>query len=52
MRIPAKLFHPTEPDLRQVHLIQAELFDELAQDGFDIRPGDLGKTSPPAASTS
>ncbi|MCC9176794.1 MOSC domain-containing protein [Arthrobacter sp. zg-Y750] len=38
-----KRFHPTEPNLRQVHLIQAELFDELAQDGFEVRPGDLGE---------
>lgn len=34
---------PTQPNLRQVHLIQAELFDELAGRGFDIRPGDLGE---------
>ena len=38
-----KRFHPTEPNLRQVHLIQAELFDELEQDGFQVRPGDLGE---------
>lgn len=34
---------PTQPNLRQVHLIHAELFDELAQKGFVIRPGDLGE---------
>ena len=34
---------PTAPNLRQVHLIQAELFDELAEKGFDLRPGDLGE---------
>lgn len=34
---------PTVPNLRQVHLIQAELFDELAGRGFDLRPGDLGE---------
>ena len=34
---------PTQPNLRQVHLIHAELFDELAARGFDIRPGDLGE---------
>ena len=33
---------PAAPNLRQVHLIQAELFDELAEKGFDLRPGDLG----------
>ena len=38
-----KKSHPTEPNLRQVHLIQAELFDELEQDGFQVRPGDLGE---------
>jgi len=34
---------PNQPNLRQVHLIHAELFDELAGRGFDIRPGDLGE---------
>lgn len=34
---------PTAPNLRQVHLIQAELFDESAEKGFDLRPGDLGE---------
>ena len=34
---------PTRPNLRQVHLIQAELFDELHQRGFEVRPGDLGE---------
>ncbi|MCQ1948759.1 MOSC domain-containing protein [Arthrobacter sp. zg-Y859] len=38
-----KRFHPTEPNLRQVHLIHAELFEELAQDGFEVGPGDLGE---------
>lgn len=36
-------FNPTLPNLRQVHLIQAELFDELAAKGFDLNPGDLGE---------
>lgn len=31
------------PNLRQVHLIHAELFDELAEQGFAIAPGDLGE---------
>ncbi|MEH3098901.1 MOSC domain-containing protein [Sphingomonas adhaesiva] len=34
---------PTQPNLRQVHLIHAELLDELADDGFVVRPGDLGE---------
>ncbi len=34
---------PGQPNLRQVHLIHAELFEDLAVDGFDIRPGDLGE---------
>ncbi|MFD6529444.1 MOSC domain-containing protein [Streptomyces sp. NPDC060184] len=34
---------PTQPNLRQVHLIQQELFDELRADGFDLAPGDLGE---------
>lgn len=34
---------PTQPNLRQVHLIHAELFDELAAKGFEIGPGDLGE---------
>jgi MOSC domain-containing protein YiiM len=34
---------PTQPNLRQVHLLHAELFEELAGKGFDIAPGDLGE---------
>ena len=34
---------PTQPNLRQVHLIPAELFDELAAHGYDVGPGDLGE---------
>lgn len=34
---------PTRPNLRQVHLIQGELFDELAGHGFDVTPGLLGE---------
>lgn len=34
---------PTQPNLRQVHLLQSELFVELGTQGFDIRPGDLGE---------
>lgn len=34
---------PSQPNLRQVHLLQSELFDELRADGFVIAPGDLGE---------
>eukprot|EP01035_Chromulina_nebulosa_P058910 gene58910-80671_t len=34
---------PTRPNLRQVHLLQQELFDELRGKGFNINPGDLGE---------
>ncbi len=34
---------PTQPNLRQVHLIHAELFDELAARGFAVQPGDMGE---------
>ena len=34
---------PTQPNLRQVHLIQAELFVELEQEGLSVQPGDLGE---------
>ena len=34
---------PTQPNLRQVHLLHAELFDELAAQGFAIGPGQLGE---------
>jgi MOSC domain-containing protein YiiM len=34
---------PTQPNLRQVHLLQAELFDELRASGFAIKPADLGE---------
>lgn len=33
----------TAPNLRQVHLMHAELFDELADRGFAVRPGDIGE---------
>ena len=36
-------FNPTLPNLRQVHLIHAELFDELAGKGFTVKPGELGE---------
>ena len=34
---------PTLPNLRQVHLIHAELFDELRAKGFAVKPGELGE---------
>jgi MOSC domain-containing protein YiiM len=34
---------PTQPNLRQVHLIHAELFDELGAIGFAVHPGELGE---------
>jgi MOSC domain-containing protein YiiM len=34
---------PTQPNLRQVHLIHSELFDELAAAGYTIQPGELGE---------
>ncbi len=34
---------PDKPNLRQVHLIHAELFDELRDNGFSIQPGVLGE---------
>ncbi len=30
-------------DLRQVHLIHAELHDDLAEDGFDVSAGQMGE---------
>jgi MOSC domain-containing protein YiiM len=34
---------PTERNLRQVHLIHAELFAELRAKGFEVQPTDLGE---------
>lgn len=34
---------PTQPNLRQVHLVHAELFTELAACGFKVRPGEIGE---------
>ena len=34
---------PSQPNLRQVHLMHAELFDELRDKGFNVGPGDLGE---------
>ena len=34
---------PSQPNLRQVHLIHQELLDELRVLGFDVAPGQLGE---------
>jgi len=34
---------PTQPNLRQVHLIHAELHDELREAGFELAPGRMGE---------
>lgn len=34
---------PSAPNLRQVHLIAAELLAELREGGFDVAPGRLGE---------
>ena len=34
---------PSQPNLRQVHLIHAELLDELRGAGFDVTPGAMGE---------
>jgi MOSC domain-containing protein YiiM len=35
--------NPNQPNLRQVHLIHAELFDEVREDGYHVEPGQLGE---------
>ena len=34
---------PNQPNLRQVHLLHAELFDELVPEGYSLAAGDLGE---------
>jgi MOSC domain-containing protein YiiM len=34
---------PSQPNLRQVHLLHAELFDELRAAGFELTPGLVGE---------
>lgn len=34
---------PSQPNLRQVHLIHAELHDELRETGFELAPGQMGE---------
>jgi MOSC domain-containing protein YiiM len=35
--------NPDQPNLRQVHLIHAELHDELRAKGFGVLPGEMGE---------
>src|SRR3954468_10535099 len=37
------LKNPDAPNLRQVHLLQEELFDDLRAHGFSLRPGVIGE---------
>ncbi|MEU0194213.1 MOSC domain-containing protein [Streptomyces afghaniensis] len=34
---------PTQPNLRQVHLMHEELFEEVGNEGFKVAPGELGE---------
>ena len=34
---------PSQPNLRQVHLLRAELLDELDAQGFPVQPGSIGE---------
>ena len=34
---------PTQPNLRQVHLVASELLDEVNAAGFDVAPGEVGE---------
>ncbi|WP_405653855.1 MOSC domain-containing protein [Streptomyces sp. NBC_00019] len=34
---------PTQPNLRQVHLIHEELFTAVGEEGFKVAPGELGE---------
>ncbi|WP_230531284.1 MOSC domain-containing protein [Microvirga roseola] len=34
---------PSQPNLRQVHLIHSELFDDLQAKGFSVRAGEMGE---------
>ena len=34
---------PSQPNLRQVHLLHAELFEELMDRGFAVWPGEMGE---------
>ncbi|MGX7824064.1 MOSC domain-containing protein [Actinokineospora sp. 24-640] len=34
---------PSQPNLRQVHFMHAELFEELGLAGFEVGPGEMGE---------
>jgi len=34
---------PTTPNIRQVHLMPSELFEELAQKGIEVKAGEMGE---------
>lgn len=34
---------PSQPNLRQVHLMHQELFEELKPKGFEVHPGEMGE---------
>ena len=34
---------PTQPNLRQVHLIHSELHEQLGEQGFAVGPGQMGE---------
>ena len=34
---------PNQPNLRQVHLLHAEMIEEISGQGFDLKPGDVGE---------
>ncbi|OIH95534.1 MOSC domain-containing protein [Curtobacterium sp. MCBA15_001] len=34
---------PSQPNLRQVHLLHAEVFDEVRSAGFTVEPGQMGE---------
>lgn len=34
---------PTQPNLRQVHLLDSEIIDALNREAFELAPGDLGE---------
>ena len=34
---------PAQPNLRQVHLLPREFFDEASEEGYELGPGDLGE---------
>lgn len=35
--------NPSAPNLRQIHLMHSELFDQMADQGMTVRPGQMGE---------